>query len=84
MAFWGYLRFKQTLALGDVHQLVGGKDATMIPIEMVIDRVAPRRIGTSRLHAFVAHRSGGAFPRILLPARDAEISIVAFHFNSQP
>jgi hypothetical protein len=39
----------------------------MIPIEMVVDRVAPRRVGTSRLHTFVAHRSGGAFPRILLP-----------------
>ena len=79
MAFGGYLRFKHALALGDVHQLVGGKDATMIPIEMVIDGVAPGRVGTSRLHTFVAHRSSGAFPRILLPAGNAEISIIAFH-----
>jgi hypothetical protein len=51
----------------------------MIPIEVVIDRVAPGRVGTSRLHTFVAHRSSGTFPRILLPAGDPEISIVAFH-----
>jgi hypothetical protein len=79
MAFGGHLGFKGALALDDVHQLVGGKDATMIPIEMVVDRVASGRVGTSRLHTFVAHRSGGAFPRILLPTGDPEISIIAFH-----
>ena len=79
MAFGGHLRLKRALALSDVHQLIGGKDATMIPIEMVIDRVAPGRVGTSRLHTFVAHRGGSAFPRILLPARDPEIGIIAFH-----
>jgi hypothetical protein len=73
MAFGGYLGFKHALALGDVHQLVGGKDATMIPIEMVIDGVAPRWVRTSRLHPFITHRSSGAFPRILLRAGNTEL-----------
>jgi hypothetical protein len=47
----------------------------------VIDGVTARGVGTSTLHTFVAHRSGGAFPRILLPARDPEISIIAFHWG---
>jgi hypothetical protein len=82
MPFVGHLRFKRALALGDVHQLVGRQDATVLPIEMVIDRVAPGRVWTSRPHTFTAHRGSGAFPRVLLRPGNPEIDVIAFHVTS--
>jgi hypothetical protein len=79
MALGGHLRFKHTLALSDVYELIGGKDAPFLPIKMMVDGVTPGWVGTSRLHPFIAHRSGGAFPRILLLGGDPEINIIAFH-----
>jgi hypothetical protein len=46
---------------------------------MVVDRMAPRWIGTPGPYPFVSHRRGSAFPRILLLGRNPEIDIVASH-----
>ena len=54
----------------------------MLPIEVVVDGVASRRVGTSRPDAFIAHGRGGAFPRVLLRAGDPEINIIASHLRS--
>ena len=40
----------------------------MLPIEVVVDGVASRGVGTSRPDALIAHGRGGAFPRVLLRA----------------
>jgi hypothetical protein len=81
MAFGGHFRFKRASALGDVYQLVSRQDATLLPYEVVVDRMAARRVGTSGRHAFAAHRGSGALPRILLPAGDPEINKITSHLR---
>jgi len=54
----------------------------MLPIEVVVDGVTSRGIGTSRPDTFIAHGRGGAFPRVLLRAGDPEINIIASHLRS--
>jgi hypothetical protein len=81
MAFCGYPRFKCALTLADVYHLVGSQDATLLPLEVVIDGMAPGWIGTARLYKLVAHRRSGAFPRVFPCARNPEINIIASHFQ---
>jgi len=79
MAFRRHLGLKGALALGDIYQLIGEQDAALIPVEVMIDRMMPRRVWTSRLYPFIAHGGGGTFPGILLWIRVPEINVVASH-----
>jgi hypothetical protein len=49
---------------------------------MVINRVAPRRVGASGRHLFITHRRDGTVPRAFFSAGYPEVSVIALHFFS--
>src|SRR6516164_9578594 len=77
----GYIRFKYASAVDHINELISRQDPTVLPIKVVINRVTPRRVGTSGWHPFVTHRGGGAFPGISFSGRKSEIDVVALHFS---
>jgi len=79
VTFRVHLRFKRAFAFRNVDQLIGQQDAALIPIKVMINRVAPGRVTTPRAHPLVSNRGGGALPRVLSPVREPEIDVIASH-----
>jgi hypothetical protein len=79
VAFRGHLRLKRAFAFRNVDQLIGQQDAALIPIKVMVNRVAPGRVRTPWTHPLVSDRGGGALPRVFSPVREPEIDVIASH-----
>ena len=74
-----HLRFERAFAFRYVDQLIGQQDAALIPIKVMVNRVAPRRVTTPRAHPLVSNRGCGALPGVFSPVREPEIDVIASH-----